>query len=239
MSKRTPKYAPLGEFLAELPRTKSAITLSFADIEEIVADALPSSASQYREWWSNQKGGSRAPHWQRAGFIVAAVDLSRKFVRFERGEIARNRKTDTPTKITNKEAERQAQPQSVLKDAGFAMIGQWALDGETIALDRDAPNDPAVYAHIVDGDIYYIGSASVGLKGRLHFYAKPGRTQRTSVRVNGLIRNKLRHGHKVWVIAAFPKNTSWKGLPVDTVVGLESGLVRNIRPPWNRRGVGA
>jgi ribosomal protein L44E len=92
MSKRTPKYAPLGEFLAELPTSKSAITLGFTDIEEIIAQTLPSSASQYREWWANQKGGSRAPHWQRAGFVVAAVDLSRKFVCFERGESAMRHK---------------------------------------------------------------------------------------------------------------------------------------------------
>lgn len=47
MSERTPKYAPLGNFLAGLPKSKSEITLGFADIEEIIADALPSSASQY------------------------------------------------------------------------------------------------------------------------------------------------------------------------------------------------
>lgn len=136
-----------------------------------------------------------------------------------------------------KDVERAAQPESVLCDAGFERVGNWVLDKDTIALQGDIPTAPGVYAHVVDGHVFYIGVASMGLKGRLHFYAKPGPTQRTSIRINGLIRQKLASGHEVWVVAAFPNAGVWNGLPVDTVTGLEAGLIREIRPPWNKRGV--
>ncbi len=28
----------------------------------------------------------------------------------------------------------------------------------------------------------------------------------------------------------------WRGLPIDGIVGLEEGLIRELRPLWNRRG---
>ncbi|MGC1784472.1 MAG: hypothetical protein WA708_18250 [Acidobacteriaceae bacterium] len=45
---------------------------------------MPPSAITYREWWANQEGGSRAPHWRAAGFKVDHVDLKRQIVRFKR-----------------------------------------------------------------------------------------------------------------------------------------------------------
>jgi len=237
MRKKKPKYAPIGDYLAKLPKAKREVSLNFAEIEEIIGAGLPQSASRYRQWWANQQGGSRAPYWRAAGFLVAAVDLSRKLVEFERRKAAREGKAPTPQKVTPKEAERQAQPQAVLIQTGFSKVGNWVRDGNNINLDCDIPQKPAVYAHIVDGNKYYIGHASVGLRGRLRFYARPSTSQRTSFRINGLINKKLCQGHKVWVIAAFPKASEWKGLPVDTVVGLEGGLIRSIRPPWNKRGI--
>ena len=84
---------------------------------------------------------------------------------------------------------------------------------------------------------FNIGSATRGLKKRLYFYQRPGVTQQTSIRINALIKEELAAGRKVWVIAAFPDPTGWNGLPVDTVTGLEAGLLRRLAPPWNKRGV--
>jgi len=77
----------------------------------------------------------------------------------------------------------------------------------------------------------------MGLKKRLYFYGKPGSTQRTSIRINGLIKKELKAGRKVELIAAFPEPSTWNGLPVDCVTGLESGLIKQYCPPWNMRGV--
>jgi len=78
------KYEPLREFLDTLPTSDRDTTLSFDQVEQIIGDTLPPSATAHREWWSNQEGGSRAPHWRAAGFKVDKVDLAKKIVRFKR-----------------------------------------------------------------------------------------------------------------------------------------------------------
>jgi hypothetical protein len=111
------------------------------------------------------------------------------------------------------------------------------LKDKHIHLIGDIPTEPGVYAHVVNRRVYYVGVATMGLKKRLYFYGKPGSTQRTSIRVNGLIKKELKAGKTVELIAAFPEPTSWNDLPVDRVTGLEAGLVRKLGPPWNKRGV--
>lgn len=78
------KYEPLGAYLKALPPSVDSTTLSFSEIEKIIQDRLPASATEYRQWWANQEGGSRAPHWHTAGFKVDHVDQERKIVRFKR-----------------------------------------------------------------------------------------------------------------------------------------------------------
>jgi hypothetical protein len=78
------KYEPLREYLAALPPTTSEQALSFDQVAQIIGDTLPPSATTYREWWSNQEGGSRSPHWRAAGFKVDQADLKRQIVRFKR-----------------------------------------------------------------------------------------------------------------------------------------------------------
>jgi len=81
---RPEKYEPLWEYLAALPPTTNETTLSFEQVAQIIDDSLPPSATTYREWWSNQEGGSRAPHWRAAGFKVDHADTKRQVVRFKR-----------------------------------------------------------------------------------------------------------------------------------------------------------
>lgn len=78
------KYEPLGEYLAALPRGTNEVTRSFVQVEQIIGDKLPPSAFRHREWWSNQQGGSRAPHWRSAGYEVDYADLSQEIVCFRR-----------------------------------------------------------------------------------------------------------------------------------------------------------
>jgi len=79
------KYAPLGRYLQALPASRSGVTLSFADIERIIGAPLPPSATEHHhKWWANQSQGTRAPHWDAAGFKVDGVDLARRLVRFVR-----------------------------------------------------------------------------------------------------------------------------------------------------------
>ena len=79
------KYAPLGRYLQALPASRSSVTLSFANVERIIGTPLPPSATEHHhQWWANQSHGSRAPHWDAAGFKVDGVDLARRQVRFVR-----------------------------------------------------------------------------------------------------------------------------------------------------------
>ena len=78
------KYEPLGAFLANLKCWETQITLTFEQVEIIIGADLPYSAFHYRPWWANQKAGSRASHWHKAGFKVKTVDMKRKLVSFTR-----------------------------------------------------------------------------------------------------------------------------------------------------------
>lgn len=79
------KYAPLGRYLQALPASRSGVTLSFAEVERIIGASLPPSATEhYHQWWANESQGSRALHWDAAGFKVDGVDLAQRSVRFAR-----------------------------------------------------------------------------------------------------------------------------------------------------------
>lgn len=61
------------------------ITLSFKEIEAIIESALPPSARQNKEYWSNRgKGGVQAAAWMDAGFHVTDVDLQSEEVQFSK-----------------------------------------------------------------------------------------------------------------------------------------------------------
>jgi hypothetical protein len=228
------KYAALGEHLRGLANGKAEVTLRFGEIEEMIAATLPKSARTYREWWANQEGGSRAPHWRAAGFEVDAVDLGRGLVRFRRvGGITA---VATMEKRQRTTTQRNAPHRDVLLKAGFRKVGRWTLDRDAIVLGVDVPKDNATYAVVVNEHVQYVGSATGGLKKRVYFYGRPGKTQRTSLRVNGLIKERLLAGDDVELIAAFPEPMAWNGLPVDVVTGLEQGLIKKYCPPWNKRG---
>jgi hypothetical protein len=78
------RYAPLGRYLRDIPSSQTGVVLRFDEIETIIGATLPPSAFSHRQWWANQSGGSRAPHWNTAGFKVDKVDAERRLVRFVR-----------------------------------------------------------------------------------------------------------------------------------------------------------
>jgi len=80
------KYAPLKNYLRDLPASQKEVTLPFEQIERILNDKLPPSAYQYQAWWANQKEGSHveAFAWMDAGWLVDTVNFAQKWVRFVR-----------------------------------------------------------------------------------------------------------------------------------------------------------
>ncbi|AFZ66009.1 DUF7662 domain-containing protein [Deinococcus peraridilitoris] len=77
----TRKYLPLSEYLSD--SDDSVLTLSFADIENLLGFTLPASAKKHRAWWSNSSTGhSQAAAWLNPGWKVAGV--TRTTVTFQR-----------------------------------------------------------------------------------------------------------------------------------------------------------
>lgn len=83
MSSRSPKYAPITDWLRSQPREMAEV--SFAELEHVLGFPLPSSARRHRPWWANTPQG-QASSWLAAGWKVDRVDLARQQVRFVQEE---------------------------------------------------------------------------------------------------------------------------------------------------------
>ncbi|MGH1405127.1 MAG: hypothetical protein ACRBBJ_01055 [Rhodomicrobiaceae bacterium] len=124
----------------------------------------------------------------------------------------------------------------ILLRAGFLKIANWQIRNGALIIDGIIPNKRAVYAITLTDHVQYIGSTDVGLKKRIYGYLNPGRSQSTNIKINKLIVDHLLKKQKLSLLAAFPPNTTWNGLPIDGVMGLESGLIKKLNPPWNIKG---
>lgn len=125
-----------------------------------------------------------------------------------------------------------------LTAAGFRLTARWtatdAPNRRCMDLDAVCPNDAGVYAFVVAGNVRYVGSAQSGLHGRFRRYATTS-TMRTSARVRDEVLACLSQGQTVEIYTLSPPAHEWNGLPVDLIAGLEEGLIRSLRPVWNRR----
>lgn len=122
-----------------------------------------------------------------------------------------------------------------LTEAGFESLGTWSAglaDGD-IVLSAKPPNDPGVYAFVLDGAVVYVGLTQSGLKNRLDQYRRGDERQKTNSRVKQLIARALAEGKNVGVLIARPTPLEWQSLPVNTAAGLEMGLIKSIKPLWN------
>jgi len=124
-----------------------------------------------------------------------------------------------------------------LIDAGFVLLGDCSLtDQETFGYSAVGPAEAGVYAFAVDGWIKYVGLTRNKLRIRLGHYIRGHKGQKTSAHIKGRILETLRAGSVVQVLVATPPAFEWNGLPVDGAPGLETGLIRLIKPEWNRQG---
>ncbi|MFN3725269.1 MAG: GIY-YIG nuclease family protein [Allosphingosinicella sp.] len=123
-----------------------------------------------------------------------------------------------------------------LLDAGFRRASQWALDDRGLLILTEAlPKEVGVYAFVRAGVVMYVGVATMGLAKRIYFYARPGVSQRTSLRLNGIIQRELESDAQIDVLIAQPEDLQWNGLPVHGAAGLELGLIKAYALPWNMR----
>ncbi len=125
-----------------------------------------------------------------------------------------------------------------LLDAGFEKVGEWRSNGGDLVLEASADlNRPgAVYAFVAEGHIVYIGVAQRPLSQRFRFYVKPAVSHTTSQRIKVLLLSALDSQQIIEIVAIWPDQSEWNGLPVDTAAGIESALISVARPVWNKRG---
>lgn len=80
------KYAPLGDYLRVA--TGNELTLTFSQIEQIIATELPPSALKHDEWWQNSTPGVdshvQALAWMTTGWRKSRVDRAARYVVFSR-----------------------------------------------------------------------------------------------------------------------------------------------------------
>jgi len=90
----TSKYYPLQKYLRQ--HGAGEISLTFADIEQILDVPLPATARTQRAWWSNRDSGAvQANAWMLAGYHAAEVDLAKERVTFQRpGQVYAVRRID-------------------------------------------------------------------------------------------------------------------------------------------------
>jgi hypothetical protein len=126
-------------------------------------------------------------------------------------------------------------PVEELVAGGFAFSGRWILsDAGELKLDGSLVKDAGVYAFAVEGVVIYVGVSTKSLADRLKLYAKPGSSQSTNLRLNGIIKDELHTFPFIEIYTATPPDSEWNGLPVSGTSGLEQGLIRKYALPWNK-----
>lgn len=123
-----------------------------------------------------------------------------------------------------------------LLEAGFERAGQWMISAtDELKIDGLVPPSAGVYVFARDGLALYAGVATMGLRRRLYFYAHPGRSQITNLRLHSAIRQELENFHSIDVYTISIGESDWRGLPIDHNAGLEFGLIKHYSLPWNIR----
>jgi hypothetical protein len=98
------------------------------------------------------------------------------------------------------------------------------------------PNTEGVYALLAGPNVRYVGSAN-HVRHRLKKYLRR-QNKATSIRpVHRHLQQELDRRDVDVYVRIFPKRVvNLDGDPVDLVIGVESGLIATLNPPWNRRG---
>ena len=82
----------------------------------------------------------------------------------------------------------------LLLDSCFVEVGCWTVSEHRINPPANLPAKRGVYAFAIEEQVMYVGLASRSIKQRLGFYARPGASQRTNVRLNAMIRELVDEG---------------------------------------------
>ena len=129
----------------------------------------------------------------------------------------------------------------ILKAKGFKEGVKWSLGGNidfNIVENKDVESkNDVLYAHCSNNEIMYFGLTRNTFKKRMGQYRKPGPSQTTNINVNNEIINELKKNKNVQTYYRTwnPKEEEQlNGMDVP-LEAIESTLIYNINPPWNRK----
>ncbi|KAA5609806.1 GIY-YIG nuclease family protein [Rhodovastum atsumiense] len=125
--------------------------------------------------------------------------------------------------------------------SGFCHTGTWRRSDQGHPVcDGAFPDAPGIYLFVEDERILYVGSAEQSLCKRLREYMRNQRNLAPNKRpVHHALANSINNLGNVKVytrIISTKEEHSYCKLPVDLLLGVESGLIKSLNPPWNRRG---
>ena len=67
------KYEPLTHYLQQ---QSGNVTMTYSEIEKILGQQLPPSASEYQEWWGNDdETHPQSMSWKKANYRVSILNL--------------------------------------------------------------------------------------------------------------------------------------------------------------------
>jgi hypothetical protein len=125
-----------------------------------------------------------------------------------------------------------------LKAQGFKRIGQWKLGKRQMLElpDRFPKKQPAVYLFTIGAKIRYVGK-SEDIQGRVKQYKKG--LLKGNLKIDHGVRDAFNKGDEVSIytltISSRKQIFVRNGLPIDHLSGLESGLIKLLKPEWNGR----
>ncbi|MBE9155298.1 helix-turn-helix transcriptional regulator [Nodosilinea sp. LEGE 06152] len=114
------KYHPLHDHLKHSDQTE--VVLTFAEVEALLGSALPHSAVERKNWWSNREtpAALQSSAWVRAGYHVHAIDIDSKVVTFCKVEAQYNIQTRDGKIIWQQDAIRALRKHMNLTQMEFA-----------------------------------------------------------------------------------------------------------------------
>lgn len=123
-----------------------------------------------------------------------------------------------------------------LEEIGFLPVGTWRISSSELELSLHSMEElgPALYAFVVAGEVKYVGKTTQTLKQRLCFYRKPGKSQRTNIRVKAEIIAALGKVPTVEILGFHdPSPKKFGCFQLNLPAGLEDDIIAQLRPQWN------
>lgn len=125
-----------------------------------------------------------------------------------------------------------------LIEIGFEAIGSWKLADNELSLNlfKGQEFSPALYFFATEKDVLYVGKTAQTLKKRLYFYGKPASSQSTNIRLNALLKSRIKQGETITIFGYLhPQSVRIGRFELDYPAALENGIIRELKPIWNRR----